>query len=168
MRFILTVIGILVFGVASVLSDLIGVDTNVFLIIGLILTAIGVIISLVSGDGLKERLIEVGIHAGIWIAGYLILNFLVPAVILVVVVLVADQYLLDGAIRKFIMDKFAGSQSGTWPHLAYDNANNQYVLVKTYGEYADYYCEALGHKVTVSASDVGEKSMSTVYGTLHW
>lgn len=68
--------------------------------LAVILTAIGVLISLAHAKGGKNKLIQLGIHAGIWIIGTLIVKIFVPICILLVLGVIVYVFVLHGSLSS--------------------------------------------------------------------
>ncbi len=177
--YILTIIGALFKTIFDWLSGAMGGGDNVeflgtfFLIIGLIFTLLGIKTSFRNLETGREKLISLGIHAGIWLLAFIGVGIVLPIIILFVLAAVLDHFLLGGAIRIFILNKLAGLQetdSGVtmnWPPMVFDAAMETFILQNNFGDSAIYKSES-GKEAHISISDVNGNTMSSIFGELHW
>lgn len=70
-----------------------GFVSALFTGIAVILTVIGVLVTVIPAKPMKKKLIVLGIHAAIWLVGYFLLKILVPIVIGGVLLLVVLTFL---------------------------------------------------------------------------
>lgn len=172
-----TIIGVIFQGTCSSLFSM-GVTgesadfaKDLFFGLAVILSVIGVLKTLIKGDGLKGKLIGVGIHALIWIIGMYALSVIVPVIIIFVALFIVDRIFLGGAIWIYIHDKFAGLGSDgeiDWPIKLIDYKNDIWIISNNFGENASYTHESDGRTITVKLQDVKENSISTIYGDMTW
>ncbi len=174
MGYIWTAIGAVIYGC---LRALLGMGASgdgkelaegLFLGIALILTAIGVIKSLIHGDGLKERLISLAIHAVIWVVVCWGMSIVVPLVIIVVVLFVVDKMFLGGAIYAFIHNHFFAGPDGDWPAVLFDYDNSLWMFTGSVDGKAYYKSDSTGETITVNAEDVVEDGVNTIHGFLRY
>lgn len=70
-----------------------GFVSALFTGIAIILTVIGVLVTVIPAKPMKNKLIVLGIHAAIWLVGYFLLKILIPIVIGGVVLVVVLTFL---------------------------------------------------------------------------
>lgn len=139
--------------------------------LGIILTGIGIIKSLIVGEGWSEKLFCVVIHVIIWVVVFVGMSFLLPFIILFVALFVVDFVFLGGRITAFIHDWFAGIGANggvSWPVYIYDWANQEYRIDVDLGDTAVYKCDSNGDSITVSKSDVDGRYINTMVGQFHY
>lgn len=144
---------------------------TIFTWFGFILSSIGVVKSLLLGEGLKGKLIAVAIHALIWVIVLFGLGIVLPIIILGVVVFVVDGMFLGGSIMGFIHDRFAGLGGDgemDWPITIYDGIGGAYRLSDNWGSYVRYTNVDTGETIDVSLDDVEDNRINTIYGSFTW
>ncbi len=176
MGYILTAIGAAFYGVLGsllgmgVTGESVGFAKTFFLVIALILTGIGVIKTLVRGEGLKGKLIGLAIHAAIWVGLCWALSILVPVVIIIVIVFLIDRFVFGGTLLLTIMNLFS-KEDVFPPVVAYDNAGKKWVISNNLIDTFEYTCEETGAVAVVNenAANKAEKVMTAIDGTvLSW
>lgn len=97
--FICTLIGVICKACVDALAggahagDNAGFVSILFTAIAIILTLIGVLVTVVPAKPAKNKLIVLGIHAAIWVVGYFLLKIIVPIIVGAVVLCVVLTFL---------------------------------------------------------------------------
>ncbi len=174
MGYFWTVIGAIIYGCLRALLGM-GVTgagkelaEGLFLAIAVILTIVGVIKTLIHGDGIKEKLIGLVIHAVVWIVVCWGMTIVVPIVILLVVLFIVDRMFLGGTIYAFIHNHFFAGPGGDWPAVLFDYENSMWMFVGAVDGKAYYKNDSTGETITVNAEDVNEDGVNTIRGFLHY
>lgn len=156
-----------------------------FLPMGILLSVIGVIITIVHDvrAGYKKLgyFITLGIHAFMWIISnfspetfgtILGLIFWIPVAVILVAFLV--PWLMDFlGINKqettYSSDENGNSEFGISdiPEIVYDDNNCRWMRRGIYGDHAVYY-NSQGGEVTIRNAQISGNSANTNVGTLHW
>lgn len=177
MGYLFTVFGVIIRSCFSFLTDF-GVSGSgeelaggLTLVIAIVLTGIGVIKTLIAGEGLVGKAIGLAVHALIWVIVSFGMSIILPIILFCVALFVVDFFFLGRMITNFIWNRFAGPDGDgevTWPAMIFDYEHTVWMLTENYGENATYTNNETGKKITVHISEVKEKEIDTVHGIFTW
>ncbi len=70
-----------------------GFTNSLFTGLAVVLTVIGVLLTVIPAKPAKNKLIVLGIHAAIWVVGYFLLQFIIPIILVAVLLCVVLTFL---------------------------------------------------------------------------
>lgn len=183
MGFLFTIIGVAFKVICDMLVGSVGGEnagfaTGLFTGLAVILTVIGVLKTLIKGEGTAGKLGGVAVHGAIWLVGTVLLRIIVPIVIVVVLAFIVLQFVLKIDVLSMIGRLFEGAAAASekqagedplqaLPAIIYDSENVQYMKQGYYGDHVEYAADG-GRTLTIYHADISGSSAQTNAGTIHW